>query len=143
MKVGDEADGGVPPVGDERKRGRAVSETEGIGAARQLRAGLAHERRGGQVTLGRGKEELACALAWAKVSVDRSRPRKGSGRVGLASEKKGREKQAGYWAKWREKHFSFLFCFPISFSKLNSYMTKVKFKWGFKHTFQFKQNEQF
>jgi len=33
VKVGDEADGGVPPVGDGRKKGRAVSETEGNDAA--------------------------------------------------------------------------------------------------------------
>jgi len=69
--------------------------------------------------------------------------------LGLRTSKREREKGeersawADCWAEWREKDFSFLLCFPISFSKPNSNITKVKFKWSFKHTFQFKQNEQF
>ena len=84
MKVGDEADGGVPLVGDGRKRGRAVSETEGNDAARlgQSEAGLLRSIRGRWADLGfgpsggkRGEMENR-KLNWA---VERGRPSRPSG----------------------------------------------------------------
>jgi len=131
VKVGDEADSGVPPVGDGRKRGWAVSEGERA-RGELLLSWAAVVASAGAALLGRLKRAGATAgerRNWAECK---------RGGAGLRAEetKTGRErKQLGRSAgpKEREREKSvFSFFFSKSFSyfvfKANSNMTKVKFK---------------
>ncbi|XP_066392034.1 uncharacterized protein [Miscanthus floridulus] len=94
--VGDEADGGVPLVGDGRKRGRAVSETEGNGTARlgQSEAGLLRSIRGRWADLGFGPSGGGEGKADGQLGQREARP------VRAAAEKKEAGPEREKKRKW-------------------------------------------